>query len=134
MQSSNAKYAASAVHDDRQSQRTTSRTCAVSCVIACLLVAFPVPAFAKADLDRSGTGLAAFNDNGLEFSFDGFSSHKDSIEFSSDGSTMFGHIPVANTDGFDAHVPHVKLRPRGALLPTIGNYGRFSLRYRMKVK
>jgi hypothetical protein len=44
MQSFDAKYAAFAVRDDRQSQRSTSWTCAVPWVIACLLVAIPLPA------------------------------------------------------------------------------------------
>ncbi|CAO1653929.1 hypothetical protein [Parasphingorhabdus sp. NYA22] len=88
------------------------------------------------DLGHSGTGPAVFkdNDSGLEFSFDGLSSAKDSIEFSSDGGRTFDYIPVADTDGFDANVTHIKLRPNGALLPTVGKYERFSLRYRMKVK
>jgi len=88
------------------------------------------------DLDHSGAGPAAFkdNDSGLEFSFDGLSSAKDSVEFSSDGGETFDYIPVADTDGFDANVTHIKLRPNGALLPTVGKYERFSLRYRMKVK
>lgn len=88
------------------------------------------------DLDHSGTGPAVFkdNDSGLEFSFDGLSSAKDSIEFSNDGGKTFDYIPVADTDGFDANVTHIKLRPSGALLPTVSKYERFSLRYRMKVK
>jgi hypothetical protein len=48
--------------------------------------------------------------------------------------TMSDYIPVADADGFDANVSHIKPRPHGALLPAIGNYERFSLRYRMKVK
>lgn len=88
------------------------------------------------DLDQTGAGPAAFkdNDSGLEFSFDGLSNPQDSIEFSSDGGKTFAYIPVADTDGFDANVTHIKLRPRGDLLPTTGKSERFSLRYRMKVK
>lgn len=88
------------------------------------------------DLDHNGIGPAVFtdNDSGLEFSFDGLSSAMDSIEFSSDGGETFDYVPVADTDGFDANVTHIKLRPSGALLPTVGKYERFSLRYRMKVK
>jgi len=112
MQSSDAKYAAFAVHDDRQSQRTTSRSCAVPWVIACLLVTITLPAFAEA----------------------GRGENKNAIEFSSAGGTMSDYIPVADGGGFDANVSHIKPRPNGALLPTIGNYERFSLRYPMKVK
>jgi hypothetical protein len=112
MQPSNAKYAAFAVHDNRQSQRTTSRTCAVSWVIACLLAAVPLPAFAEVGPDKN----------------------KDLIEFSSDGGTTFGYMPLSDTDGFDANDTHAQLRSSDALLPTIGKDERFSLRYRMKVK
>lgn len=88
------------------------------------------------DLDRSGTGPAAFkdNDSGLDFSFEGLSSPDDSVEFSDDDGQTFGYVPIADADGFDANVTHIKLRPRGSLLATNGPYERFSLRYRMKVK
>jgi hypothetical protein len=112
MQPSNATYAAFAGHDDRQSQRTTSRSCAVPWVIACLLVTISLPAFAEADRGEN----------------------KNAIEFASAGGTMSDYIPVADADGFDANVSHINPRPHGALLPAIGNYERFSLRYRMKVK
>lgn len=36
--------------------------------------------------------------------------------------------------GFDANVTQIKCWPCVALLARIGKYGRFSLRYRMKVK
>ncbi|AMO72106.1 hypothetical protein [Sphingorhabdus sp. M41] len=88
------------------------------------------------DLGQAGTGPAAFkdNDSGLEFSFDGLSNAQDSIEFSSDGGKTFAYVPVADIEGFDENVTHIKLRPRGDLLPTIGKSERFTLRYRMKVK
>ncbi|MEP4945890.1 MAG: hypothetical protein ABJT35_16085 [Parasphingorhabdus sp.] len=88
------------------------------------------------DLARSGAGPAAFvdNDSDLEFSFEGLTSTDDSVEFSSDGGMTFDYIPVADADGFDQNVTHIKLRPRGVLLPVSGKYERFSLRYRMKVK
>jgi|TARA_R110000772_G_scaffold18400_36_gene51922 hypothetical protein len=88
------------------------------------------------DLGQVGTGPAAFvdNDSGLDFRFDGLSSSTDSIEFSDDGGKTFEYVPVADGDGFDPHVTHVKFRPRGSLMPVSGKYDRFSLRYRMKVK
>ncbi|MEO9601226.1 hypothetical protein [Parasphingorhabdus sp.] len=88
------------------------------------------------DLAQTGAGPAVFtdNDSGLKFSFDSLDSAKDSIEFSSDGGKTFDYIPFADADGFDQTVTHIKLRLRGALLPTSGKYERFSIRYRMKVK
>ncbi|WP_339691707.1 hypothetical protein [uncultured Parasphingorhabdus sp.] len=88
------------------------------------------------DLSQAGTGPAAFidNDSGLEFGFDGLASLTDSIEFSSDGGATFDYTPVADADGFDQNVTHIKLRPRGALMPVNEKYERFSIRYRMKVK
>ena len=203
MQTSNAKYEALKLHDDRRSHRTTARPDVLSWAIASMLIAVPLPAFAEAgpgenlaiamsnkivsspaamgdaaltipgaivdysvtvtgpgeggtaatsfaitdvvpahlslyvgDLEQSGAGPAAFkdNDSGLIFSFDGLGSTQDSVEFSSDGGKTFDYVPVADSDGFDANVTHIKLRPRGALLPTNINSERFSLRYRMKVK
>ncbi len=88
------------------------------------------------DLTRNGAGPAMFNDHdsGLEFSFGGLADPADSIEFSRDGGKTFDYVPVADMDGFDHNVTHIKLRPGGALLPTDGKHARFSLRYRMKVK
>lgn len=88
------------------------------------------------DLDQSGNGPAAFkdNDSGLELNFDGLSSLEDSIEFSGDGGKTFSYVPVADSDGFDSNITHIKFRPRGALLATGGKSERFSIRYRMKVK
>lgn len=88
------------------------------------------------DLEGSGKGPAAFSDkdSGLAFSFSGLSSPNDSIEFSSDGGTSFDYVPVADPDGFDANVTHIRFRPHGALLATTDQNERFSLRYRMKVK
>ena len=92
--------------------------------------------FFVGDLEQSGSGPVAFNDidSGLEFSFDGLASATDSIEFSNDGGETFDYVPVADETGFDQNVTHIKLRPRGVLLPTYGKYERFSLRYRMKVR
>ncbi len=88
------------------------------------------------DLSQAGTGPAAFidNDSGMEFGFDGLASLTDSVEFSSDGGKTFNYIPVADADGCDQNVTHIKLRPRGALMPVDEKYERFSIRYRMKVK
>lgn len=88
------------------------------------------------DLTQSGTGPAMFkdHDSGLEFSFGGLADPADSIEFSRDGGKTFDYVPVADIDGFDHNVTHIRLRPSGALLPTNGMHERFSLRYRMKVK
>ncbi len=88
------------------------------------------------DLEGPGVGPALFEDkdSGLAFSFDGLSSLDDSIEFSSDGGETFGYVPVADPDGFDANVTHIRFRPQGALQATNGQHERFSLHYRMKVK
>jgi hypothetical protein len=88
------------------------------------------------DLEQVGAGPAVFfeNDSGLEFSFEGLASREDSVEFSSDGGRTFDYVPLADPDGYDQNVTHIKLRPRGTLLPMSGKAERFSLRYRMKVK
>ncbi|WP_417621983.1 hypothetical protein [Parasphingorhabdus sp.] len=88
------------------------------------------------DLGRDGTGPALFkdNDSGLEFSFGGLTDSEDSVEFSSNDGKTFDYVPVADHDGFDHNVTHIKLHPYGALLPASGKHERFSLRYRMKVK
>lgn len=88
------------------------------------------------DLDQVGSGPAAFrdNDSGLKFIFAGLSNQDDSVEFSRDDGETFDYIPQADSDGFDANVTHIRLRPKGILQATKGDDERFSLHYRMKVK
>tara|TARA_R100001244_G_scaffold39766_1_gene35647 strand:- start:25523 stop:26137 length:615 start_codon:yes stop_codon:yes gene_type:complete len=203
MSTSNPKYLASAVREDRCRRRPASRPRIGSLLVASILVAVPMPAFAQSgpgdniaislssriagnlagqgaasavvagtivdfsvvvtgpsgrgtpatsfaisdkvpdhlslfvgDLEMTGSGPATFSDydSGLEFSFDGLSSLDDAVEFSSNGGKTFDYVPVADPDGFDANVTHIRLRPRGTLLATSGHSERFSFRYRMKVK
>lgn len=203
MSTSNSKYVAPAVRNNRRGRHMTGRPEAFTWLIGAMLVAVPLPAFAESssgqniaialssnivgnradegvasgvvagaivefsvsvtgpaeaglpatsfaitdkipedlslfvgDLEYKGSGPAAFkdNDSGLQFRFGGLSSPDDSIEFSSDGGKTFGYAPIADSDGFDPNVTHIRLRPEGSLLATSGQYERFSLRYRMKVK
>ncbi len=50
----------------------------------------------------------------------------DDVDFSADGGRSFDYIPVADVDGFDPAVTHVRLHPRGALGP--GREVRFVIR------
>ncbi|WP_417594852.1 hypothetical protein [Parasphingorhabdus sp.] len=88
------------------------------------------------DLAQAGTGPALFmdKDSGLMFRFDGLASETDSIEFSGNGGKTYDYVPVADAEGFDQNVTHIKLRPHGPLRPANHEYERFSIGYRMKVK
>ncbi|MBL0925313.1 MAG: hypothetical protein IBJ12_12730 [Sphingomonadaceae bacterium] len=88
------------------------------------------------DLVSQGSGPVAFveHDSGLQFAFSALSSTSDMIEFSDNGGKTFDYVPQPDVDGFDDRVTHIRVAPRGNLLPVAHADSRFSLRYRMKVK
>lgn len=88
------------------------------------------------DLGAAGSGPVEFveNDSGLEFAFDGLAGPDDVLEFSNNNGITFEYVPVADDDGYDENVTHIRIALRGALMPTTGKYIRFSMRYKMRVK
>ena len=68
-----------------------------------------------------GSGPVLFQNgatsSGLSFSFAGLSSTTDDIEFSNDGGANYTYVPVANAQGVDPAVTHIRIRPKGAMAP-----------------
>lgn len=83
----------------------------------------------------SGSGPVVFSESlipssGLNFNFLGLGRGDDSISFSSDGGATWGYTPVADAEGYDANVTHIRIRLSGNQ-----NAGsNFSLRFRVKLK
>lgn len=78
-----------------------------------------------------GTGAAS---SGLTYNFGGLADLGDDVDFSTDGLN-WNYVPSPDTDGFDAAVRHIRVRPSGSFQgsssppPT-----RFDLRIRVKVQ
>jgi hypothetical protein len=90
------------------------------------------------DVGASGSGPVAFT-NGtpsstLTYSFAGIGNGADDVEFSNNGGTSWTYTPVANANGCDPAVTHIRVRPKGTMAGA-GGAGNpyFEVRFRVRV-
>jgi len=101
----------------------------------------PVPAntalFVQ-DLGVAGSGPVAFT-NGtptstLTYTFSGLANAGDDLEFSNNGGASWAYTPVANADGCDPAVTHIRVRPKGTMAAASGAGNPFfEVRFRVRV-
>jgi hypothetical protein len=76
------------------------------------------------DTNGSGSGPVSFTDgtpsSGLSWTFSGLGSPTDSLDFSSDGGTLWSYTPTPNANGCDPAVTHIRLRPSGTMAGSSG--------------
>lgn len=89
------------------------------------------------DLGLPGSGPVAFVDgspsSALSWTYTALNSGSDDLEFSNDGGATWTYVPVADADGCDAAVTHLRMRPRGTMPGQgVGSPG-FELRFRVRV-
>ena len=81
----------------------------------------------------SGAGPVRFIDgspaSGLTYSYTSLASATDNLQFSNNGGASWTYTPVADADGCDPAVTHVRVTPSGAF----AQGGAFSLRMRFRV-
>ncbi|MDO9367110.1 MAG: hypothetical protein Q7T68_00925 [Sphingopyxis sp.] len=79
-----------------------------------------------------GPGPVAFaaGGSGLTYGFTSLSSTADDVEFSNNGGVSWTYGPTADTNGVDATVTHVRVRPKGTMAPGSS----FTINLRMMVK
>ena len=53
----------------------------------------------------------------LTYSFTSLTSTADDLEFSNNGGASWSYAPTADADGVDANVTHVRIRPKGSMVP-----------------
>jgi hypothetical protein len=99
-----------------------------------LLVADTTPAgtaLVVSNIGGAGSGPAAFTagTSTLTYTFTSLASATDDIEFSNNGGTSWTYVPVADANGTDAAVTHVRLRPKGTMAAS--STFSFRLRYRL---
>ena len=86
------------------------------------------------DIAGTGTGPAALAQGSpsstLTYTYGGLSSTTDNIQFSNNGGTTWTYTPVANANGVDPNVTHVRLNPQGTM--AAGSSFNFRLRYRIR--
>jgi hypothetical protein len=90
------------------------------------------------DLGAPGSGPIAFLDgspsSALTWTFAALNSAADDIEFSNDGGATWTYAPVADADGCDAAVTHIRLLPKGAMPGNGSGDPYFELRFRVLVR
>lgn len=66
-----------------------------------------------------GPGPLAFaaGSSGLSYSFTSLSSASDDLSFSNNNGASFTYTPVANADGVDPNVTHIRINPKGSMAP-----------------
>ncbi|WP_105102982.1 CshA/CshB family fibrillar adhesin-related protein [Microbulbifer pacificus] len=90
------------------------------------------------DLGGTGSGPITFTDgapaSGLSWQFIALNSSSDHVEFSTDGID-WSYVPVPDSDGFDAAVRHIRLKPAGRMNGQSGGsetWAEFSFRVRVR--
>lgn len=70
----------------------------------------------------------------LTYSYISLGSTTDSLDFSNDGGVTWTYTPVADADGYDAAVTHVRVRPSGTMPgSSVAGNPSFELRLRVRV-
>lgn len=72
--------------------------------------------------------------SGLSFSFSDLSASDDDISFSSDDGASFSYTPVADSEGFDSQVTHIRINPKGIFVAPAGSQPtQFSMQFRIRL-
>lgn len=66
-----------------------------------------------------GPGPVAFTagSSGLTYSFTSLSSTSDDLSFSNNNGASFAYTPVADANGVDTNVTHIRINPKGSMAP-----------------
>jgi parallel beta-helix repeat protein len=90
------------------------------------------------DLGGAGSGPVAFTNgaptSALTYAFSGLGNAADDLEFSNNGGTSWAYTPVANANGCDPAVTHIRVRPKGTMAAASGAGNPFfEVRFRVRV-
>jgi parallel beta-helix repeat protein len=90
------------------------------------------------DLGVAGSGPIAFTNgtptSALTYTFSGLGNGTDDVEFSNNGGTSWAYTPVANANGCDPAVTHIRVKPKGTMAAASGaGNPYFEVRFRVRV-
>jgi hypothetical protein len=90
------------------------------------------------DLGVAGSGPVAFTNgtpsSALTYTYSGLGNASDDVEFSNNGGTIWTYTPVANANGCDPAVTHIRVRPKGTMAGASGaGNPYFEVRFRVRV-
>jgi hypothetical protein len=91
------------------------------------------------DLGAPGSGPVAFAQgspsSGLTYAYSSLASTTDDLAFSNNNGSSFAYTPVADANGYDSAVTHIRVTPRGVFAGSSGSGSpSFTISYRIKVK
>jgi parallel beta-helix repeat protein len=105
-----------------------------------VMVSDPIPSNTKlfvGNLGGPGSGPVAFVNgtpsSALTWTFSGLANLTDDLEFSNDGGTTWTYVPVADGQGCDAAVTHIRMRPKGVMPGNGSGNPSFQLQFRVLV-
>jgi hypothetical protein len=105
-----------------------------------VLVIDAIPANTKmfvGDLGAPGSGPVAFTDgspsSGLTWTFTALNSAAANLDFSKDNGVTWTYNPTADTDGCDAAITNIRMRPQGTMPGNTAGNPYFELRFRVRV-
>jgi parallel beta-helix repeat protein len=90
------------------------------------------------DLGGAGSGPIAFTNgtpsSALTYTFSGLGNGGDDVEFSNNGGASWAYTPVADANGCDPAVTHIRVRPKGTMAAASGTGNPFfEVRFRVRV-
>jgi parallel beta-helix repeat protein len=90
------------------------------------------------DLGVAGSGPVAFTNgtptSALTYTFSGLANGGDDLEFSNNGGSSWGYTPVADANGCDPAVTHIRVKPKGTMAGATGAGNPFfELRFRVRL-
>ncbi|HEV8333821.1 MAG TPA: right-handed parallel beta-helix repeat-containing protein [Steroidobacteraceae bacterium] len=90
------------------------------------------------DLGVAGSGPLAFTNgtpsSALTYTFSGLANGGDDLEFSNNGGSSWAYTPVANANGCDPAVTHIRVKPKGTMAAASGaGNPYFEVRFRVRV-
>jgi hypothetical protein len=73
--------------------------------------------------------------SGLSYNFSNLNSHSDHLSFSNNNGTSYDYIPVADSEGYDGNITHIKLTFTGIIKPVFDQgIPQFDIEYQIKIK
>jgi hypothetical protein len=105
-----------------------------------LVIVDPLPANTRlyvADLAAPGSGPVAFVQGSpsstLTWTYSALNNLTDDVDFSNDGGVTWTYVPVPGSDGTDAAVNALRLRPKGTMAGNGGGNTWFELQFRVLI-
>jgi hypothetical protein len=73
--------------------------------------------------------------SGLSYNFSSLNSQSDNLSFSNNNGTSYDYIPVADSEGYDSNITHIRLTFTGIIKPVFDQgTPQFNIEYQVKIK